>query len=434
MPRICCALIKRAAAWIAQQSKFFLHSVSYKQCGVVLLSIQEVLFIVNSYLITVFMNELNGHYRKTQISKRQHSVTPAAAAVVLSAPPTATVSTNTISVVAAALLLKLLTTWNVQPSGETGVGAGPLPASWVPTDLTTVLPIFPGETREEQLSLQVQGVQALCRYFDELSCETHFRVTVREYCKGTTPGATKPVTCTIMDYTGPMGSVDGGANTSTSSSTSCTLMSHVHNSVPCRPSHESGATNSTNFLTNLSLFFRPSADVMALDVEIEVCSAPKRVMDAVRCFRSAVPVVSSHTASDVASTTTSSSADANAAAAADDNTEERDRLAGDVDPSQLTLYSRCYTARLLIQRTAGLSAAPLAPLPSAVMLPVPSYESSRLRSALDCLLGASAALRKDLATRSRDSMLPVSLSANVKIVPEKLGILLEVILWCFLLI
>lgn len=342
-------------------------------------------------------------YRQSQASRKQDSLAAASVNSTAAGP----VATNTITVVAATLPLALSASWN-SPAAASSLHT----SSASTVDLTTQLAMFPGETREEQLSLYVEGVSSLCKFFDELASETHFKVTVREYSD-----SPKPASCIIMDYTGPLGPLSTADNST--SHVCCALVSTVHNSAPRSPSQDSGVTNTHSAFANLTLLLHPASAVTALDVEVEVCSAPTQVMKAIQRFRGDTHATSGTSEVGDSSSTDGLQCDAESAS----DVEEKCSLARSVEASQLTLYARCYCVRVHVQHTPGVVVTQLTPLQSAVLLPVPNYETASLRGALGGLLHASSALRRDLLSIPPHS---AHCPTELRLVPRKLGVVLEV--------
>ena len=123
--------------------------------------------------------------------------------------------------------------------------------------------------------------------------QAHIRVTLHQYSEHTVynkNNTTKSSSNVVLDYTGPLSSADSDASTTNTNSTStttniCTLQSYIHQLTPLPESTTNIPNSVSSLLTQLTFAFAHSTMVKYVEVEVEVCSAPKSVFDTIEHFK-----------------------------------------------------------------------------------------------------------------------------------------------------
>jgi len=143
--------------------------------------------------------------------------------------------------------------------------------------------------------------------------------------------------------------------------------------------------------------------VKYVEVEVEVCSAPKSVFDTIEHFKYNNSNVNSDSIVDTSTNGTSTI---------------------DID-TDLTLYSRIHRLRVYVHTAPGLCATGVLPLLTSTLLPVPYNELGSVGSALDVLLKSSKVVVNGGSGSSGSG------GASVQLLPHKMGSLLEVSVFAF---
>ena len=262
-------------------------------------------------------------------------------------------------------------------------------------DCSRSLVLSPGELKQETLSLCVKNLTCIddqCKGSEE---ESHFRVSCRQYSSNST---TKLASCVLRDFTGPLCALE--QDSLLPQQASCALLHATHNLHPRAASftaNSSVSSFSESVLTSLALAIRHDPQVCMLEVEIEVCSAPTAVFQAIATLKRSAGLALSLL-------------------------PEAEATVAAVDSAALNLYSRCYCLRVCIQHQPSLHLRSLSLVEASLALPVPEYEGSALLVGLERVLRGCVAMRNDSAVRRGGRKADLA----VKYLPHSLDVLMEV--------